>query len=101
MLGVMEPSPEERLRWHLASLARAQRVDGERVAGFYPSLLVNLGSVYRQLGRRDEALAAYRRARQDAHILKDEAYGDGIRADIARGLAELDAGEEPSKRVGE
>jgi hypothetical protein len=39
-LGVLEPSSmDEKLRWHVESLERANRVrDGRRTAGFYPSL---------------------------------------------------------------
>jgi hypothetical protein len=33
MLGVMEPSLEEKLRWHVDSLDRAQRVGGARYVG--------------------------------------------------------------------
>lgn len=93
MLGVMETSLDEKLRWHVESLERANRVqDRRRTAGFYPSLYGNLGYVHRQLGNRDEALRYYRLASEHLGVLKDDAYGRSVREGTIQALTELLAG---------
>ncbi len=60
----VQDDPEDELRWDLRALAAADQLTGHRVAaagigtpvaGFYPSLHLNLGEVYRKLGRFAEA----------------------------------------------
>jgi hypothetical protein len=60
----VQDDPEEELRWDLRALAAADQLTEQRVAeagigtpvaGFYPSLHLNLGEVYRKLGRFTEA----------------------------------------------
>ena len=54
-----QQSPAETLRWNLEALQRAQKVDEERVSHFYPSLYLNLGRSYEQLGDLDQARHYY------------------------------------------
>lgn len=57
-----QPNPEDTLHWNQVALARAQAVDDERVQSFYPSLYVNLGHAYEQLGHQSEAEQYYKLA---------------------------------------
>ena len=61
-----QPNPDATLEWNLRSLALADEVraggGGELVAGFYPSLQLNVGHSYEQLGDLTAAAAGYRAA---------------------------------------
>lgn len=61
-VGHLEADPEAALRWHLAALDHAQRADAERVAGFLPSLYVNLGQAYELTGDSAQAERYFRLA---------------------------------------
>ena len=61
----VEDDVREELQWDLRALAAADRLTNERaaeagvtspVAGFYPSLHLNLGECYRKLGETDSDL---------------------------------------------
>lgn len=58
----LERDPDEALRWNLAALAHAQLADQELVAGFYPSLYVNLGRSYELTGDATQAAHYYQLA---------------------------------------
>jgi TPR repeat protein len=57
-----QQDPQEALRWNLEALTRAEAVADSRVAGFYPSLFVNLGHAYEISGDQAEARRYYRLA---------------------------------------
>lgn len=84
-----QPSPEETLRWNSEALERADAVGDERVAGFYPSLLLNMGWSHEQLGDRAEALRWYDLAAARLDELPDDRYGDVVRDGVARGRARV------------
>lgn len=50
-----QESPEETFRWNREALERANTVEGDRVKEFYPSLYLNMGYSYKQLGNQEEA----------------------------------------------
>ena len=49
----------ETFRWNLEALKRADKVQDDRVRGFYPSLYLNLGYSYELLGNQAEAQRYY------------------------------------------
>jgi len=53
-----QKSPQEKLRWNLESLRRAEAA-GEQVQDFYPSLYLNLGQSHELLGEQAEARRYY------------------------------------------
>jgi hypothetical protein len=57
-----QENPQERLRWDLEALARADRVGDGRVQDFYPSLYVNLGRSYGLTGAPNLAAHYYQKA---------------------------------------
>lgn len=53
-----QKSPQEKLRWNLEALRRADAA-GEQVRDFYPSLYLNLGQSLELLGEQAEARKYY------------------------------------------
>lgn len=81
-----QSSREETLRWNRESLDRADAVGDNRVAEFYPSLLLNMGHAHEQLGEWAEAQSYYERAVETLDLLPDTPYGTMTRDAVARGL---------------
>lgn len=88
-----QDDPEDELTWDLRALKAADTIarDGApwgestlSVRGFYPSLHLNLAADYHRLGEHQLARGHLGRARESAGALADDAYGDGVRAAIAR-----------------
>ena len=86
--GICEPShaadslTDDRARQHHSSL---------RVAGFYPSLHLNVAAAHHALGQSSEARHHLDRAAQSCEHLADNGYGRMIRGAVERLRAELDA----------
>ncbi|MGY4952661.1 hypothetical protein [Streptomyces nigrescens] len=93
-------SPEETLRWNQECLDRADRVGAERVAGFYPSLHLNMGHACRQLGRPALAHTHFVRAAERVEQAPEGQYGDWNRIAIAAGLRDTAGAHEDSAREG-
>lgn len=94
----VQDDPREELRWDLRALEAADEVTDERaqayhaslaVAGFYPSLHLNLADVYRRLGEQAKAQRHLVRATDTVGTLADDGYGQLIRAGITRCAARL------------
>ena len=81
-----QKTPEEILHWNKESLDRADAVNDERVQGFYPSLYLNMGKAYEDLGNREQAKRHYELAATKMSILPEGRYGDVVRDAIKRGL---------------
>lgn len=96
----VQDDPVDELEWDLRALTAANEVTDDRtaragvpggVAGFYPSLHLNLADAYRRLG--DPAQARYHVAagRERLDALSDDGYGAMIRGALQRIAAELEA----------
>ncbi|KIZ19357.1 hypothetical protein [Streptomyces natalensis] len=85
-LARQQSSPEETLRWNQECLDRADRVADERVQAFYPSLYLNMGRAYQELGQSALAHQHFVRAAERVGELPDGQYGDWNRFAIAEGL---------------
>lgn len=57
-----QDTPAETLVWNQEALARAEKVNDDRVKSFYPSLYVNLGRSHELLGNEREAHHYYQLA---------------------------------------
>ena len=79
-------SPEEALIWNQQSLDCARAVGDERVSGFFPSLYLNIGKAYGDLGKRDDARRFYVMAVEALSFLSDDEYGKVIRAAVERAM---------------
>ncbi len=83
----------EELAWDLRALAAADLLTDERVArsgvagsvaGFYPSLHLNLGECYRKLGELDLAREHLTRGRASIGALTDDGYSQMIKGGLDR-----------------
>jgi hypothetical protein len=81
-----QATPEAVLEWNARCLALAEAVGDERVAGFYPSLYLNLGKANEDLGRLGEARGYYAAAERLFATLRDDDYGSTVRGAVVRGL---------------
>jgi tetratricopeptide (TPR) repeat protein len=81
--------PEDTRRWNEVALQRADAVGDERVQGFYPSLYLNLGKSYEDLGARDQARRCYERAAEHLDRLPEGPYRDMVERGIATGRARV------------
>ncbi|MCK7623353.1 hypothetical protein MUU72_09635 [Streptomyces sp. RS10V-4] len=81
-----QTTPEGTLRWNQECLDRADRVGDARVQGFYPSLYVNLGRAYRELGQLATAREYFVRAAERVADAPEGQYTDWNRFAIAEGL---------------
>jgi hypothetical protein len=84
-----QPTLADTLYWNQRALAHADAVDDERMAGFYPSLYLNLGRCHELLGDAAQARACYGCAAAGLADLPADAYGDLVRHGIARAQARL------------
>lgn len=93
-LADLQDEPRDEVRWDLAALQAADQVSDARaaaagvespVAGFYPSLHLNLGEAYRKLGDTAAARRHLERGLAAVDALPAGGYGEMIR----RGLASL------------
>lgn len=86
----------EELVWDLRALEAADLITDQRaglagvtspVAGFYPSLHLNLGECYRKVGELEQAQVHLERGRAAVGALPDDGYGQMIAGGLDR-LAE-------------
>lgn len=78
---------DETLRWNLEAMNYALATEGETMKGHYPSLYLNIGKSYEDLGNIAEALKYYEFAQESSVHLANDPYGDMIRLGIRGGLA--------------
>jgi hypothetical protein len=92
-LADVQDDVHEELVWDLRALEAADSVTDERaqqagaagsVRGFYPSLHLNLGDVYRRLGDLDRARDHLECGRAAVGALGDGGYGNMIRSGLDR-----------------
>ncbi len=81
-----QESPEDTLKWNQISLDNADRVDDERVQGFYPSLYLNIGKSFEDLGDKDGARRYYELAAGKIDALPDDRYGHILRNAVIAGM---------------
>jgi hypothetical protein len=80
-----QPDPRAMLQWNREALVRADASDDATVRSFYPSLYLNLGHSYEQLGDREQACRHYRAAADRLADVPPGPYGDIVRAGVAEG----------------
>ncbi|MFF2195821.1 hypothetical protein [Streptomyces sp. NPDC058157] len=87
-LADLHADPAEALAWDVRALDAADAVTGERarqhhsglrIAGFYPSLHLNLADDHRRLGSFEAAARHIEAARTHAPSLSADPYGDLVR----------------------
>ncbi len=82
-----QDTPELALRWNRTAVEHAEAVDDDRVHGFHPSLYLNLGRSYEDVGDRAEASRWYVLASERLPDVPDGPYGDLVRHGVSRALS--------------
>jgi hypothetical protein len=82
----IQDSAEDRFRWNALALERGLDVADGRATGFLPSLYLNMGRSFEDLGRVEEARDAYGAARECLGGLPVDAYREALEEAIDRGL---------------
>jgi tetratricopeptide (TPR) repeat protein len=78
-----QDSPAAMLRWNQTALHHAEAVGDERVQGFYPSLYLNLGWSYEQIGDLAGARRCYELAARRLDDAPGGTYGEVVQKGIA------------------
>ncbi len=91
-----QESAQENLRWNLEALHRAEAAGEERARGFLPSLYLNLGFSYEQLGNTGEAGRCYDLASGCLDSLPAGPYRETVQGGIRAGQARA-----PTRQKGE
>ncbi|MFW5418176.1 hypothetical protein J0910_16310 [Nocardiopsis sp. CNT-189] len=85
-LARQQATPEEALHWNRECLRRAGLVGDERVAGFSPSLHINIAKAHLDLGEPGPAREHYERAAARLPEAPPGQYADWLRYAVADGL---------------
>ncbi|WP_326615725.1 hypothetical protein OG863_00570 [Streptomyces decoyicus] len=106
-LADLYEDPAQALAWDVRALDAADAVTEQRVqehhaslhiAGFYPSLHLNLADNYRRLGSFEAATEHINAAKEHAPHLPQDPYGDLLRGAI-QDVAEAIAGRDRTRRA--
>jgi hypothetical protein len=107
-LADLYEDPAQALAWDVRALDAADAVTEQRVqehhaslhiAGFYPSLHLNLADNYRRLGSFDAATEHINAAKEHAPNLRQDAYGAFLRTaldEVAEAISRRDTTKRPS-----
>lgn len=103
----VQDDPHDELAWDLLALESADQVSASKAAeagvpgraGFYPSLHLNLGDVYRRLGDLAAARRHVELGRAAVGALGDDGYGRMITAGLDRLAERIEPGSVPGSVV--
>lgn len=79
-------TPAETLRWNELALMHANSASGDSVRSFYPSLYLNLGKSYEDLGDTSRARELYEQCKQCIKDVPDSGYGEIVRQGLHNAL---------------
>jgi hypothetical protein len=88
-----QATPAAEVDWNRTALERADRVGDVRVAGFYPSLYLNLAHSLEKVGDAAAACTHYVKAGELATALPDDPYSRLVRSGIAAGRTRTCGGQ--------
>jgi len=81
-----QETPAETLRWNELALTHAERAPSESVRSFFPSLYLNLGKSYEDLGDSSRARELYERGVQCLDDADGGGYGEMVRQGLRNAL---------------
>src|SRR5689334_82511 len=81
-----QESPAETLRWNELALTHAIRAPVESIRSFLPSLYLNLGKSYEDLGNASRARALYEQGQLCLDELPHGGYGELVRDGLRNAL---------------
>ena len=79
----------DKLKWDKTALACALKIKDENMKGTYPSLYLNIGKCYEDLGDCISAKENYDLALSFAPFLGDDGYGKMLKGGILNGIARV------------
>ena len=85
----VQQSQEGKLSWNLKALDHANKAEAGSVGSFYPSLYLNVGKCYEDIGNNGEALKNYQLAESKCDLLAHDRLGDMTREGIQNGIARM------------
>jgi len=100
-LARVQPDAQATFEWNARALEHARLVEPALVRGFMPSLHLNLGRSYEDLGDPIRAATEYRRAESCLDALDDDGYGAMVRRGVAAGLERTAGAASDPRRGGE
>ncbi|WP_116125612.1 rRNA adenine methyltransferase [Lewinella sp. IMCC34183] len=81
---------EDKLHWDTTALNHALRIKGDATRSVLPSLYLNVGKGYEDLGDRERARLNYTRAMEHFDSLPDDEYGTLVRNGVVSGLKRVE-----------
>jgi tetratricopeptide (TPR) repeat protein len=81
-----QDTPAETLRWNDLALRHALSAPADSISSFRPSLYLNLGKSYEDLGDTARARELYERGEQCVEDVPDGGYGDVVRQGLRNAL---------------
>ena len=84
-----QKSAEEKLEWDQRALEHALKIEGEEIKGSFPSLYLNIGKCYEDLGQVENAKEYYEQALAYAEHLPDDEYGKMTKDGVKRGIERI------------
>ena len=88
-----QETPDETLRWNELALTHALRASPESIRSFFPSLYLNLGKSYEDLGNLARARELYEHGELWLGDVADGGYGAMVRQGLQNGLKRVRQGE--------
>ena len=81
-----QTDPLDTLKWNQLALDLAIAISDDRMREFYPSLYLNLGKAYEDLGRPQDARQFYELSAGVLHTLPEGRYGSIVREAVGKAL---------------
>ena len=88
-MGRIKADLSDRLDWDNLALEFAMKLPENTIATFLPSLYLNIGKNYHDMGLRLKASEFYQLAYSKALILDNDTYGKKIKSNIIKAMEQL------------
>jgi len=89
-----QDTPGETLRWNELALTHALKASADSIRSFYPSLYLNLGKSYEDLGDTARARELYEQGERCIDDVPGGGYGDIVRQGLYNALLRVQQGSE-------
>jgi hypothetical protein len=90
-----QESPAETLRWNELALTHGMRASADSVRSFFPSLYLNLGKSYEDVGDSSRARELYEQGERCLDGVPGGGYGDVVRQGLRNALQRVGRRERP------
>lgn len=84
-----QESIDGKLEWDKKALEHALKIESTEIKGSFPSLYLNIGKCYEDLGKYEQASENYQLALSFTDFLHDNGYGRMIIAGIENGIERI------------